>query len=354
MEKSKSVQKLILLIGSNPMPNFISVLMFKPQKVWFCYTPQTKDVKKRLQSVLNKKYTFESKEIYISDAGDSEAVRKAFQEIDIDENTYLNYTGGTKVMAAQARMIFKEIGGQHSHAFYVYDRETIIRFDNGREIAFKDINWKFEIKDILSLHNIEIDNQKIPTEEEIELSREIANFILNLKEEDIAQNKNESELKRKFQGKYSEVSESFFRRGDWLEIWTERLIGGLIREDANSSIHVSLYCRRENRLFEIDVVAIYKHRIYVISCTISHKLDKCKSKLFEVALRSRQLGGDLARSAFVCLIYGEDDQGAYIDQLRNDIKDFWDTPNTPRVFGLDHLREWMNGRLKSLKEWLEN
>jgi len=355
MGESKSVKELILLVGSNPMPNFLSVLMFKPKKVWFCYTAETEKVKERLKSVLENIYSFESKEVYISDAGDPKTVRKAFRlEKEINKNTYLNYTGGTKVMAAQARMFFKEeFEGKDSHAFYIYDRDRIIRFDNGKTILFENTNLKLRIDDILLLHNIEIENEKFLTKEEINLSREIASFILKSEEKDIAQNKKEETLKRKFKEKYPEIPE-FFRRGDWLEIWTGNIIKNLISDDPNSSIHIALNCKRENRSFEIDIATIYKHRIYIISCTTSHKLERCKVKLFEIASRARQLGGDLARSALVCLLHGEDKKGAYIDQLKKDIKDLWDAPNTPRVFGLDDLREWIEGRLNSLKEWLES
>jgi len=353
-QKQLEVKKLILLIGSNPMPNFLSVLIFKPNKAYFCYTPETEMIKKRLKDVLQKNCAFDSEEIYISDAGDPKEVRKAFKKIKIDESTYLNYTGGTKVMSAHIRMLFNELGGQESQAFYIYDRDKIVRFDNGKKILFENTNLKLRTEDILSLHNIRLENKKNPSQEEIDLSRKIASFILSSDEEDIKENKKEETLKSKFKEKYLKIPESFFRRGDWLEVWTGNIIESIITDDPNSSIHIALNCKRENRSLEIDIATIYKHRIYIVSCTTAHKLERCKGKLFEVALRARQLGGDLARSALVCLLYGQDEKGLYINQLRKDISDLWDAPNTPRVFGLDDLREWINGRLHSLKEWLES
>ncbi len=353
-QKQLEVKELILLIGSNPMPNFLSVLMFKPKKVYFCYTSETRMVKERLKSVLQKNCAFESKEVYIPDAGDPKIVSKAFQEIEINGDTYLNYTGGTKVMAAQARLSFNEFGGQEFQAFYIYDRDKIVRFDNGKKILFEKTNLKLRTKDILSLHDIRLENEKNPSEDEVNLSREIANFILSSEEKDIEENKKEKTLKSKFRKKYLKILESFFRRGDWLEVWIRDIIKTIVKDDPNSSIHIALNCKRENRSFEIDVVTIYKYRIYIVSCTTAHKLERCKGKLFEVALRARQLGGDLTRSALVCLLYGQDEKGLYINQLRKDISDLWDAPNTPHVFGLDDLREWINGRLHSLKEWLES
>jgi len=75
-------------------------------------------------------------------------------------------------------------------------------------------------------------------------------------------------------------------------------------------------------------------------------------------MRARQLGGDLARSALVCLIYVSNDDGLYVDQLRNDVDDIWDASNTPKVFGLDNLKEWagIHGEPNTgtLQQWLES
>jgi hypothetical protein len=77
-----------------------------------------------------------------------------------------------------------------------------------------------------------------------------------------------------------------------------------------------------------------------------------------VALRARQMGGDLARSALVCLLDGSDNRGSYVDQLRSDIASVWDAPNVPRVFGLADLREWAGtsdaANTGSLMEWLDS
>jgi hypothetical protein len=98
--------------------------------------------------------------------------------------------------------------------------------------------------------------------------------------------------------------------------------------------------------------------LYVLSCTTDSKKARCKSKLFEVAMRARQMGGDLARSALVCFLDGGDASGPYVDQLRSDIASLWEAPNVPAVFGLADLREWagVGGKpnFASLREWLES
>ncbi len=77
------------------------------------------------------------------------------------------------------------------------------------------------------------------------------------------------------------------------------------------------------------------HRSYFISCTTDTTKALCKSKLFEIAVRSQQLGGDLARAALVCLA---DDNT--VAALHADVDDMWGASNTTRAFGLSDIRTW--------------
>jgi hypothetical protein len=75
-------------------------------------------------------------------------------------------------------------------------------------------------------------------------------------------------------------------------------------------------------------------------------------------MRSRQVGGDLARSALVCLLDGSDSKEAYAEQLRADIASLWDAPNVPHIFALADLQEWagVHGQPNSetLQKWLDS
>src|SRR5690606_10157904 len=120
------------------------------------------------------------------------------------------------------------------------------------------------------------------------------------------------------------------------------------------TVEASVTCERDKPVkteFEVDVALIRGHRLYVVSCTTAQEKALCKSKLFEVAMRARHMGGDLARSALVCL---RDDVG----QLRSDIASVWDAPNGPAVFGLADLREWAGTygptNTGSLMDWLNS
>jgi hypothetical protein len=105
---------------------------------------------------------------------------------------------------------------------------------------------------------------------------------------------------------------------------------------------------------EVDVAAVRGHRSYFISCTTDTTKTRCKSKLFEVAVRSRQLGGDLSRAALVCLA-----DEATVAALQEDIDDLWGASNTTRVFGLSDVRAWSDcdGRQPNqhrLQVWMES
>jgi hypothetical protein len=140
--------------------------------------------------------------------------------------------------------------------------------------------------------------------------------------------------------------------------WLEAAVAAWSREITGSTAFREVYWTLRGRRFQIDVILVRCARLYIVSCTTDKTLALCKSKVFEVAIRARQIGGDLARSALVCLIDGQDDRGKYIDQLRGDVASVWEAPNAPQVFGLADLREWTgvadSPNLGSLSRWLDS
>src|SRR5690606_15302204 len=153
-----------------------------------------------------------------------------------------------------------------------------------------------------------------------------------------------------------------FIGGEWLEYWVGEQIRALAPElgiDPTRNVTVGVNAKRIERKkddppMEIDIAVIRGFRSYFISCTTDATKHLCKAKLFEIDVRSRQLGGDLARAALVCLA---DD--ATVAQLQHDIQDAWDSSNTAKIFGRSDIAAWgdCNGKQSnrhSLKEWLES
>ena len=144
-----------------------------------------------------------------------------------------------------------------------------------------------------------------------------------------------------------------FLRGEWLEDWVYQQVKATELIPAGH-LHVDIGAKIAGREFQLDVVAIRGHHLYVVSCSIDRDIRMCKSKLFEVAMRSRQLGGDLARSALVCLA-----DRCTVEKLERDVHSLSESSRVPQVFGLDQVREWAGYNrstqdLRSLMKWLNS
>ena len=384
-EQQRICKQLFLLVGSNPLPNLLAAIILKPESICLFYSPETESVKNHLLDTLKSKVGMENlSEKCIANATDPTAVRQAFKLI--SDGAHLHYTGGTKIMAAHARMAFGEAGGKEAQASYLDERNTVLRFDDGYAIDLSKKELKLTIDEILGLHGIIIlpkgeQPKPEPTEHDVkrivegsmkdpELARKLYNIYREegkprsfnkakqepVKLEDFVNDLSIQQLPEIGWTKNTYEKWCDFLGGGWLERWCCDLVRDVAKE---SEVHVSVDCKRTNgRQFEIDVALVRGHRLYVISCTTDTKIRLCKSKLFEVSLRARQLGGDLARSALVCLLHGSNDKGSYVDQLRNDVEDIWAASNTPQVFCLDDLKEWAGIDSKpnvgTLQKWLES
>lgn len=325
-------------------------------------------------------------ETCIDDATDAAKVRSVFGAVPCE--AHLHYTGGTKIMAAHARMAFREAGGKDEQASYLDERRGLLRFDHGHVIDLAKERLALTLFDVLELHGIEPKKkrQKFSSDKILADAKKIRDNVLkspqlaghlfrihreNQKKRRSLKTAKQQPVSMKDLGldlSVCQVPENDWNReqyeewcdflgGGWLEIWCGSLVQDIARE---RKVLVGLHCERAGgRQFEIDVAFVRDFRFYVMSCTTSTKVDMCKSKLFEVAMRARQMGGDLARSCLVCLLHGSDSSGvSKVDQLRNDVADIWDAPNTPRVFALDDLKEWagIDGpkSTRSLEEWLDS
>jgi len=332
-ERRKSCDNLFLLVGSNPLPNYLTALILKPKSIQLFYSPETERIKNYLEKGIKGKLpeTIINEGKCIADATNAREIEKAFSSI--PQGTHLNYTGGTKVMAAHACLAFKEKVGSDQQLSYLDERNGVLLYDDGTGIELSKQEFKLTVEDILGLHGIE-------------------------KKPNTRKRPGIDEAKKIAGSAFKDINGEKSANGFWLEVWTEQLARDLLAGKA-SDIAVGINCVPENhRNFEIDVAAVRGHRLYVISCTTTSNLATCKGKLFEVSMRARQLGGDLARSAVVCLLNGSDKKGPYIDQLRCDVEDTWDASNTPKAFGYDDLQEWAGvaggAGAESLKKWLES
>jgi hypothetical protein len=388
----KSCGQLLLLVGSNPLPNYITALLMNPESIRLFYTPETEPIKDRLCDLLKaQKPGVGIVETPIGDATSAEEVRRVFSHI--PPRAHLNYTGGTKIMAAHARMAFGQSQESDKRSSYLDERDAVLRFDDGYTIDLSETSVQLSLEDVLKIHGIKTvspgtaDLGPLPT---VEDAQTLARAVLEAPELAV---KLYQVHRKEFAGgqwkpvKFSDAKNSpadvrelvgadlsvpqipqmdwkkktwerwrDFLGGLWLEIWCQERVKSLT---PGARVHQGVNCSRENgRDFEIDLAVVRGHRLYVLSCTTEKEMPLCKSKLFEVAMRSRQLGGDLGRFALVCLLEGTDEKTKRpkVDVLRDDVAAVWGAPNPPQVFGVADLREWAGTaapeNLDTLRDWL--
>ena len=92
--------------------------------------------------------------------------------------------------------------------------------------------------------------------------------------------------------------------GDWLEDLVLQKLQELKDELSFNDVVCSARTQKMKKPseceMELDVVAIRGYQLFVFSCYAGSNMDTCKAKLYEAAIRARQLGGSEARFALVC------------------------------------------------------
>lgn len=399
----RRANKLVLLVGSNPLPNYLAACALWPSRVALVYTEETRDAKDRLRRELERalgKVVKEFDELFVDDATCATTVRRVldpFMRSEDGGEVLLNYTGGTKVMAAHARLAFYEAKRKAEHASYLDeggpDREARLRFDDGNSKSLSDYGEiPLTLATLFALHGIthkpsvpktpaptgedargilckvladpplaaalycerkrlqELGNPNKATSEPFRAER--CGLTLTLPEfptsEQLSSLGKTEEKKSWFEQWYK------FIGGEWLEEWLGAQIRALaLAPPPEITVGVNAYRGEKQAQLEVDVGVVRGFRSYFVSCTTDASKPVCKSKLFEVAVRSRQLGGDLARAALVCLA---DDRT--VSALQADVDDVWGASNTTRVFGISDVRAWSDcGKQPnrySLKQWLES
>lgn len=94
-----------------------------------------------------------------------------------------------------------------------------------------------------------------------------------------------------------------FLDGKWLELYVYKVLRENLT-DKNIATYVNWKIKkpgweRPGHEFELDVILIRGYQLVGISCTTSDRKYLCKSKGFEIFLRTRQIGGEEARAALV-------------------------------------------------------
>lgn len=158
---------LFLLIGSNPLPNYVSLRLQAAvgATIYFIHSNRTKAIAERLQetlkvSVPDRKLLFSFVEVKESDADN--IYRTVYEKAKpiMSDNVCLNYTGGKKVMAVQAHRAIRDACGEN-HPFFSYlDSSSLsLLFDGRKGVPQQCYNVRdaLQVKlkeEILALHGV--------------------------------------------------------------------------------------------------------------------------------------------------------------------------------------------------------
>ena len=120
---------------------------------------------------------------------------------------------------------------------------------------------------------------------------------------------------------------------EWLkDKWLEHHVLDIVKNQPD--LHDCVLSLRTDAVeFEVDVVGLKGYQLFAFSCTTSSSKSTLKQKLFEATTRARQLGGDEACAALVCLY---DDAS----KLQKEVRDIFGENNGSeriKVLGREHL-----------------
>jgi hypothetical protein len=368
-------ERLILLIGTNPLPNFVIaeyflrnsdslreiVLIYSEKTI---YQRGTKFYAESLQRLLESHHKDKGLKFFlillsnISSAEEIERnLNKSFLNLDVNKSVHLNYTGGTKVMGIHVyrwlnnKVDSKDIGTSFSYL----DARTfqIMNDEYGSVTGDLRKEVKLNIQELISLHGFErknnqsnlfnifeaaikgfknlIDNDNLKkyfyeykrdlfldkrpdkkslVEQKTYIRDELRSYvakgvlleIVKLMQAEYRIFDDKGAFVEPKSNNYLKETVRFLD-GTWLELYVYNILKNNLADqniliDINWEIKKSEW-RSPNQKFELDVILLNGYQLIGISCTTSSERYICKSKGFEIFLRTRQIGGGEARALLV-------------------------------------------------------
>lgn len=378
---------LFLVIGNNPLPNYVAIrlLSHKDTKYHFIYTTETYQIVEKLINVL-KIDNNNINRIIVDQSNTCEIYSKVVKAAKDKLKVCLHYTSGTKTMSLHAyRAIYDTVNNSENDPIFSYlDAQTLellIERTNNSLLTFKVgllINPPPTITDLMALHGLsprslntdifrvdvctqllKVDRNEMRDWCDINLKKPNGRFksVTDLSQvvlpihntftkmipfwENCA---NLGELSQKWNKNVTFIAE--YLDGKWLEHYVFSQLEQIAKQCNIQEMVLSLIPNEQ--AFEIDIVALKGYQLIAISCTTSYRKGLLKEKLFEAFIRGRQLGGDEAKIGLVCFINENDDFTA--QQIKEEINVAWNLRNKFAVFGYEDL-EYLS---QNLKNWFDS
>jgi len=389
MSSIKKVDYLLLLVGGNPLPVYVSALMLADEKtqVRLLHSPEDKAVRNVAELAQMLKTSIENTvgckvENVDLNSIDRENIRREIEgvinQIPEGKTVGFNYTGGTKPMVVYSIRMLEEKVKNGLTLSYLNAQDKTLYVECGRR-HIEQYPAKLEkpvpLEIILKLHGYK-PNETLGHEAKFIA---IANAIIEICQSDkgIDQWKHwwfhqlpknqlptiegypllvpfmealENEVNdltpdavANYFGFEKLSSCAHWLDGGWLEEYVFSAVKNLSTQctlhDCGINLKPAPLVGNDNpKNFEIDVFALQNYQLFGISCIASKKENgEVKKHLFEAYMRARQLGGDEARVALVYL-------GDAPQAVQDEIDRTWLPSNALKVFGrneLPDLREYL-------------
>ena len=228
MKKNFDFENLILLVGTNPLPQFVIAEYFLKKNenintIWLIYSEENKDVNQEgtniqannLERLIRERWDrhpslkFPLEKVSLFDVGDFRKInddmeKKVMKEITY-ESIHLNYTGGTKSMGICIYWILRNTDRFTQRSFSYLDARNFRLIDDNDGIIAEDlrneVNLSFE--ELINLHGFrrknsdsKIENIEDSLKKFIEIieKNEIENFYNCLKKENTDYLKNKDKV----------------------------------------------------------------------------------------------------------------------------------------------------------------
>ncbi len=358
------VDRLFLLIGENPLPNWIAAvtLLRDGGTPYLIHTTHTQKQAEYLAHLL-KRDVSRIKSAQTISLGDRHAnarhICQCIQELteSLPGRFGLNYTGGTKAMAVHAYRALQAIRADAVFS-YLDPHKLAICIDSDRhDYIHIPVSVQLSLAQILQLHGLTWRTEQPPIatptlpkaatalaklygniqlakawrnwchqelrskarkgeywREEAELTQLAPLNLQDLPEafqqvlyQHLSASQTSLSLSIACQGRFKQLRQVCeWLDGTWLEHYVLQQIQSVAPlhgiHESKMSLHIKDPARPYSQWdkFEFDVAFMRDYQLFALSCTTTDKHSLCKQKLFEAALRARQLGGAEARVALVC------------------------------------------------------
>jgi hypothetical protein len=381
------VQHLLLLVGANPLPNYVAARLLAAEgaTVYLIHSTSadgrnTAKYAVLLQDALRavrSDLTIELRETHAADSADiGDRVRqRILAKLPDSAIVGLHYTGGTKPMAVHTYQAVRAVAERFPEPVFSYlDAGTLSVYIEGEAHPyFVGRAVKLDLPELAQLHGYQLDRPRHEPQhyplvkalvEALVDKQALGEYDRWLRPKDgdppglpdsQLPNWTHPGLQRAraamddlcggaatpdtlaaiIRGKPGDPLSSCGKwfGGEWLEEWTLAAVQQVAAKLSVSDYGANMEprpSRGQGDKFELDAAALLGYQLIVFSCKRGDTKGPLKTAFFEAFLRARQLGGDEARAALICL-YGEP------RALQSEVERQWQAWGQVCVFGRGEL-----------------